>query len=162
MSSSLFLSALQDLLASETGKPVAIGRPADDRQGLWLWPWKLDARAASHNRLPERQEGLLSEEPEPLPVELHLLVVAVGAPEGDQLEALEAAGQAIQTHPVLAALGKKARVVVENISTGELTGIFSAAGLSLRLCLACTLESAGLRAVSLRMPVAVIARVQLN
>ena len=143
MSSSLFITALQDFLASETGKPVAIGRPADDRQGLWLWPWKLDVRAASDNRLPERQGGSPGGEPEPLPVELHLLVVVVGAPEVDQLEALEAAGQAIQTHPVLEASGRKARVVIENIPTGELTGVFTAARLSLRLCLACTLESVG-------------------
>ena len=140
MSSSLVLSALQDLLASKTGKAVAIGRPAEDRQGLWLWPWKLDVCAASHNRPPERQEGLPGREPEP-PVELHLLVVAVGASEVDQLQMLETAGQAIHRHPVLEASGMKARVMIENIPTGELTGIFTAAGLSLRLCLACTLES---------------------
>ena len=114
----------------------------DDRQDLWLWPWKLGVRAASHNRLPERQEGLPGRQPESLPVELHLLVVVVGAPEVDQLHALEAAGRAIQRHPVLEASGKTARVVIEDIPTGELTGVFTAAGLSLRLCLACKLESA--------------------
>ena len=141
MTSSLFLSALQDLLTRETGKAVAIGLPIDDRQGLWLWPWKVDVRAASHNRLPEQQGGLPGREPEPLPVELHLLVVAVGASEVDQLQMLETAGQAIRAHPVLEASGMKARVVIENIPTGELTGVFTAAGLPLRLCLACKLES---------------------
>jgi hypothetical protein len=143
MSSSFFLSALRDLLATQTDKAVAIGRPIEDRQGLWLWPWKLDVRAASHNRPPEGQRGHPSREPEPLPVELHLLVVAVGTPDIDQLQTLETAGQAMQTHPVLEASGKTARVVIENIPTGELTGIFTAAGLSLRLCLACKLESIG-------------------
>ena len=73
---------------------------------------------------------------------VHFLLFPLGGSDVERLDALDVAGRVIQANPVLGATDSRGRVLIETISTTELTAIFVAAGLPLRLCLAYRLEPA--------------------
>lgn len=141
MASSHHLIALRDLLAAETGQAVVIGRPTEEERGLSLWPWKLELQAQTRNLPPERPGGPPAAKPPVLPPLVRLLLLAMGQSEVEQVEALEAASRVIQLQPLFGPADRRGRVWIETIPTSELTAIFTAAGLPLRLCLSCRLES---------------------
>lgn len=143
MALSVQLAALQDMLRTETCRAVFIGRPDKDVQGLYLWPWKLDVQANLSNIPPVRQrEFLRTKKPERL-LQIRFLVLPVAESEIESCDALAAALKIITDHPILVADKTRGQLRNEAMSSDELTAVFAAAGLPLKLCLTCTLEIPG-------------------
>ena len=141
MTASLHLIALRDLLSAETGQAVAIGPPTDEGRGLCLWSWKLDLLVSQRNTPPAPPGDPRESQPSDLLMSVHFLLFPLGGSDVERLDALDVAGRVIQANPVLGATDSRGRVLIETISTTELTAIFVAAGLPLRLCLGYRLES---------------------
>lgn len=143
MALSIQLAVLRDMLRAETGQAVFIGRPDEDVPGLYLWPWKLSVQSNLSNMPPIRQRDFLRTKRPEFPLQLGVLVLPMAASEIESCDALAAAFRAMNDHPVLVADDTRGQVRMDAMSTDELATVFTAAGLPLILCLACTLEITG-------------------
>lgn len=143
MAISIQLAALRDMLRSETGQAVFIGRPDEDMPGLYLWPWKLSVQSSLSNMPPIRQRDFLRTKKPELPLQIRVLVLPMAASGIESCDALAAALRAMNDHPILVAADTRGQVRMDAMPTDELTTVFTAAGLPLTICLACTLEITG-------------------
>ena len=143
MAISIQLTALRDMLRTETGQAVFIGRPDRDVPGLYLWPWKLDLQVSQSNMPPVRQRDFLRAKKPEFPLQIRVLVLPMVASEIERCDSVAAALRAINDHPVLVAADMRGQVRIDAMSTADLAAIFTAAGLPLVLCLACTRETTG-------------------
>ena len=125
------LTALCQVLAKHAPLPVRISRP-DDTPGLYIWPWRIeeDTRVRS-SRLPG-DDPLLRVPP---PV-IHFLVLSSTNLDGETIGAIESARLA-----VFEAGSGRVSVVPATMTNSELTDLFTAAQIPLRLSLAYTLRS---------------------
>ena len=130
------LTALCQVLAKHAPLPVRISRP-DDAPGLYIWPWRIeeDTRVRS-SRLPG-DDPLLRVPP---PV-IHFLVLSSTSLDGETVGALESARRALLETPVFEAGSGRVSVVPATMTNSELTDLFTAAQIPLRLSLAYTLRS---------------------
>ncbi|NTV69560.1 MAG: DUF4255 domain-containing protein [Azonexaceae bacterium] len=130
------LSALCQVLEKQATLPVRISRP-DNAPGLYVWPWRIeeDTRVRS-SRLPG--ETMAMHAPPPL---IHFLLMANTALDSDTLSALETARLALLDTPVFEAGDGRVSVSPAAMSAGELSSLFTAADIPLRLSLAYTLRS---------------------
>jgi len=134
------LTALCQTLATHTTVPIRIGRP-DDAPGLFVWPWRLEEDARVRNaplpRLPGEDTKLHNA---PAPV-IHFLVLSTTNLDDETISGLEAARQALLETPVFEAGAGRVVVAPAPLSANDLTDLFTAADIPLRLCLAYTLRS---------------------
>lgn len=134
------LTALCQTLATHTTVPIRIGRP-DDAPGLFVWPWRLEEDARVRNaplpRLPGEDTKLHNA---PAPV-IHFLVLSTTNLDEETISGLEAARLALLEIPVFEAGAGRVVVAPAPLSANDLTDLFTAADIPLRLCLAYTLRS---------------------
>lgn len=133
------LTALCHIIETNAGLPVQIGRP-DAAGGLYVWPWRLeeDARVRS-TPLPRLQgDTPLARVPSPA---IHFLVLASTALDAEIFLALESARAALFETPVFEADNGKISIAPDTLTTSELTDLFTAADIPMRLCLAYTLRT---------------------
>lgn len=133
------LTALCTLIEKSAGLPVRIGRP-DEAGGLYVWPWRLeeDARVRS-TPLPR----LLGDTPlgrVPAPA-IHFLVLSSTSLAAEVFLALESSRAALLETPVFEAGNGRVSVAPDTLSANELTDLFTAAAIPMRLCLAYTLRT---------------------
>lgn len=129
------LTALCQVLAKHAPLPVRISRP-DDAPALYIWPWRIeeDTRVRS-SRLPG-DDPLLR-----VPPVIHFLVLSSTSLDEETIGAIEAARLALLETPVFEAGSGRVSVVPSTMTSGELTSLFTAAAIPLRLSLAYTLRS---------------------
>lgn len=129
------LTALCQVIARHAPMPVRISRP-DDAPGLYIWPWRIeeDTRVRS-TRLPGDDPLLRA------PPVIHFLILSSTSLDGDTIGAIEAARLALLETPVFEAGSGRVSVVPATMTSSELTSLFTAADIPLRLCLAYTLRS---------------------
>jgi hypothetical protein len=133
------LTALRDVIAQHATLPVRISRP-DEIPGLYIWPWRIeeDTRVRS-TPLPRPDDNApLISTPAPA---IHFLVLASTNLDGETIGALESARRALLETPVFEVGNGRVSVMPATLSTSELTDLFTAAAIPLRLCLAYTLRS---------------------
>lgn len=133
------LTALRDVIARHATLPVSISRP-DDLPGIYIWPWRIeeDTRVRS-TPLPRLAESdPVSNTPVPA---IHFIVLSSTNLDGETIGALESARRALLETPVFDVGNGRVAVMPATLSTGELTDLFTAAAIPLRLCLAYTLRS---------------------
>lgn len=140
MALSIQLTALRDMLQAETGQVVTIGCPDAAAPGLYLWPWKLDVQAPQRTVPLVRQREFLRAKKPDLPLQLRVLVLPLAGSDIESCDALAAALRAITDHPVMVAADERGQVRIDAMPVDELAAVFTAAGVPLRLCLACTLD----------------------
>jgi hypothetical protein len=130
------LSALCDLLGSQTGTQVIIGFPDDSKPGIYVWPWRLLEQDPARN---------VASRPHPRPdvvpgTSIDLLILAMPGFAPDGLSKLEAAHQAIHAHPLLDFAGGRAEIIWKALSVEELAAIFTSSSLPVTICLSFTLR----------------------
>ena len=133
------LSALCQVIEKHATLPVSISRP-QDAPGLYIWPWRIeeDTRVRS-TPLPRSEDSdLLTSVPAPA---IHFLVLASTKLDGETIGALESARRALLETPVFEVGNGRVSVMPTTLNTVELTDLFTAAAIPLRLCLAYTLRS---------------------
>lgn len=133
------LTALCQVLEKHTTLPVRISRP-EEAPGLYIWPWRIeeDTRVRS-SPLPR----LVGDDPlirTPAPA-IHFLVLSSTRLDDETIAALESARLSLLETPVFETGNGRVSVMPAPLSTGELTDLFTAAAIPLRLCLAYTLRS---------------------
>src|SRR6185369_9649958 len=133
------LTALCQTLATQTTVPIRIGRP-DDATALFVWPWRLEEDARVRNAPLPRLPGDDSKLHTPAPV-IHFLVLSTTTLDDTTISGLEAARLALLETPVFEAGNGRVVVAPAPLSANELTDLFTAAAIPLRLCLAYTLRS---------------------
>lgn len=133
------LTALCQTLATHTTLPIRIGRP-DDSPGLFVWPWRLEEDARVRSTPLPRLPGEDTKMHTPAPV-IHFLVLSTTNLDDETISGLEAARLALLETPIFAAGAGRVVVAPAALSANELTDLFTAAAIPLRLCLAYTLRS---------------------
>jgi hypothetical protein len=133
------LTALCQVLEKHATLPVKISRP-EDAPGLYIWPWRIeeDTRVRS-SPLPR----LVGDDPltrAPAPA-IHFLVLSSTNLDDETIAGLESARLSLLETPIFEAGNGRVSVMPAALSTGELTDLFTAAAIPLRLCLAYTLRS---------------------
>lgn len=140
MKLSASLTAVCDLLRSQTGALVFLGVPDDAAPGLYVWPWRLDEKHAFKGMFPTRNLDP-AQVPAPSGILVHFLVMARPALAPDTMAQLEAARAALLDQAVLSVNGEMARVVFETLDSTTLAAVFSAASIPLSICLCATIEA---------------------
>lgn len=133
------LTALRQILETHTAVMIRIGRP-DNASGLFIWPWRLAEDARVRNAPLPRVPGEDQKIHAPAPV-IHFLVLSTTNLDDETISGLEAARLALLETPVFDAGNGRVVVAPEVLTSGELTNLFTAADIPLRLCLAYTLRS---------------------
>jgi hypothetical protein len=121
------LTALCEVITKHATLPVRISRPEDTRVRSTPLPRSAD------------NDPLLNA---PAPA-IHFLVLASTDLDGETIGALESARRALLETPVFEVGNGRVSVMPATLSTGELTNLFTAAAIPLRLCFAYTLRSTG-------------------
>jgi hypothetical protein len=119
--------------------PVRISRP-DNAPCLFVWPWRLEEDARVRNAPLPRVAGDDPKIRVPAPV-IHFLVLSSTNLDDETISGLESARLALLETPVFEAGNGRVVVAPEPLSASELTDLFTAADIPLRLCLAYTLRS---------------------
>ena len=133
------LTALRDVLEKHAGLPVRISRP-DETPALFIWPWRLEEDSRVRNSPLPRLPGDDPLVRVPAPV-IHFLVLTTTSLDDASIAALETARTALLETPIFAAGNGRVSVAPATLNTTELTDLFTAAAVPLRLCLAYTLRS---------------------
>jgi len=134
------LTALCEMIGSQTGAQVILGLPDEEGPGIYVWPWRLDEKPEFKNMIPGTNSGL--EKPAVNSVVIvHFLVLVRPPLTVDGLSQLEATRQAILDHPVLDIAGNRIRLFFEHLDTQMLTALFTAASIPLTICLSAAIES---------------------
>lgn len=133
------LTALCQTLATHTTVAIRIGRP-DDSPGLFVWPWRLEEDARVRSTPLPRLPGEDTKMHTPAPV-IHFLVLSTTNLDDETISGLEAARLALLETPIFEAGAGRVMVAPAPLSANELTDLFTAAAIPLRLCLAYTLRS---------------------
>lgn len=133
------LTALRDVIAKHATLPVSISRP-DDTPGIYIWPWRIeeDTRVRSTPLPRSADNDPLISAPAPA---IHFIVLSSTDLDGETISALESARRALLETPVFDVGAGRVAVMPAQLSTAELTDLFTAAAIPLRLCLAYTLRS---------------------
>lgn len=133
------LTALCQVLEKHATLPVRISRP-ETTPGLYIWPWRIeeDTRVRSTPLPRSADSDPLTSVPAPA---IHFLVLSSTSLDGETIAALESARRALLETPVFEVGNGRVSVMPATLSTGELTDLFTAAAIPLRLCLAYTLRS---------------------
>ena len=139
MKLSLSLTAVCDLLRSQTGALVFLGVPDEAAPGLYVWPWRLDEKHAFKGMFPTRNLDP-AQVPAPSGMLVHFLVMATPALALDAMAQLEAARAALFDQAVLTVDGEIVRVVFETLDSILLAAVFTAASIPLTICLCATIE----------------------
>lgn len=133
------LTALRQILETHAAVTIRIGRP-DNTPGLFIWPWRLAEDARVRNAPLPRVPGEDQKIHAPAPV-IHFLVLSTTNLDDETISGLEAARLALLETPVFDAGNGRVVIAPEVLTSGELTNLFTAADIPLRLCLAYTLRS---------------------
>ncbi len=133
------LTALSHVIEKHATLPVRISRP-DDAPGLFIWPWRIEEDSRVRNSPLPRLAGDDPLVRLPAPV-IHFLVLAGTQLDEATIATLEAARLALLETPVFEAGNGRVSVAPAVLTAGELTDLFTAAAIPLRLCLAYTLRS---------------------
>jgi len=133
------LTALCHIIETNAGLPVQIGRP-ETAGGLYVWPWRLEEDSRVRSTPLPRQHGdtPLARVPSPA---IHFLVLASTSLDAEIFLALESARAALLETPIFEADNGKISIAPDTLSTSELTDLFTAADIPMRLCLAYTLRT---------------------
>jgi hypothetical protein len=133
------LTALCQVLEKHATLPVRISRP-ETAPGLYIWPWRIeeDTRVRSTPLPRSADSDPLTSVPAPA---IHFLVLSSTSLDGETIAALESARRALLETPVFEVGNGRVSVMPATLSTSELTDLFTAAAIPLRLCLAYTLRS---------------------
>ena len=133
------LTALCQVLEKHATLPVRINRP-ETAPGLYIWPWRIeeDTRVRSTPLPRSADSDPLTSVPAPA---IHVLVLSSTSLDGETIAALESARRALLETPVFEVGNGRVSVMPATLSTSELTDLFTAAAIPLRLCLAYTLRS---------------------
>jgi len=133
------LTALCQVLEQHATLPVSVSRPAE-APGLYIWPWRIeeDTRVRSTPLPRSADSDPLTSAPAPA---IHFLVLSSTNLDSETMAALESARRALLETPVFAVGNGRVSVMPATLSTSELTDLFTAAAIPLRLCLAYTLRS---------------------
>jgi hypothetical protein len=140
MNLSSSLTAVCDLLRSQTGAEVFLGVPDEAAPGIYVWPWRLDEKQAFKGMFPTRNLDP-AQVPPPSGMVAHFMVMARPALAVEAMAQLEAARAALLDQSVLTVDGETARVVFETLDSITLAAVFSAAAIPLSICLCATVES---------------------
>ena len=134
------LSTLCETLRTGLGVPVALGLPETAEPALHVWPWRLEELAdAAHppvHTLPHRPGTRLATPAQAV----HLLLMVQPANTAEGLRWLAEARMVLLAHPVLQVEGATAQVLLSPLPVEQLTSLFLAARLPLRLCLSAVLR----------------------
>lgn len=135
------LAALRDVIAKHANLPVRISRP-DDTPGIYIWPWRIeeDTRVRSTPLPRSADNDPLLNAPAPA---IHFLVLASTDLDGETIGALESARRSLLETPVFEVGNGRVSAMPATLNTSELTDLFTAAAIPLRLCFAYTLRSTG-------------------
>jgi hypothetical protein len=133
------LTALCEVITKHATLPVSISRP-NETPGLYIWPWRIeeDTRVRSTPLPRSADNDPLISAPAPA---IHFLVLSSTNLDGETISALESARRSLLETPVFEVGNGKVSVMPATLSTSELTDLFTAAAIPLRLCLAYTLRS---------------------
>lgn len=130
------LTALCQILERNAILPVRLSRP-DSAPGIYVWPWYIEEDTRVRNaRLPGDDPQLRV----PPPV-IHFLIMAGTNLDAQTIGSLESARLALIETPVFEAGSGRVNVVPATLAASELTDLFTAADIPLRLCLAYVLRS---------------------
>jgi hypothetical protein len=123
------ISALSDMLQAEVmiDASATHGKP-----GLYLFPWFIAPLETLRHSTPQRP---LASAPAAGGFRIRLLVMVVPGLEAGELAQLDTARMAVLQQPVLNAGGERIEITLDPLGASELTAIFSAAGISLRMCI---------------------------
>jgi len=128
-----FLEAARESLASVSGAEVHLGAPDGSAPGLYLFPYKV---AEDHVK---RATARFPADPATAATGLVISCLLMSDPPGD-FQATGAALDGLMNHPLIDAGSHRITVSPDDLAVGELTAIFSSAGVSLRLAVALTLR----------------------
>ncbi len=137
-----FLPELADLLRGATSLAVRISPPEPDTETVFLWPWRVElVDTLRTNRPPGRLPPTAP--PPPIPVQIHLLLVAQQKDRAQAVSTLVAAGRAVDANPVFTGNGSEGRILRNSLSNADLCSVFSSAGLRLQPCLSYVMTVTG-------------------
>lgn len=122
------LETIRNKITSSTGVNVTHGIPDDSLPGLYLFPYNFSVDPNIHNK-PMR--GI---KPQTIAA-YNVKLLLIPSPSIDY-EILNRGLDCINDNPVLKSKNGTVNVVLENVSTEELTSVFISAGISYRLSLA--------------------------
>jgi hypothetical protein len=129
------LTALCTIIETNAGLPVQIGRP-ETAGGLYVWPWRLEEDSRVHSTPLPRLQG-----DTPAAPAIHFLVLSSTSLTAEIFQALEGARAALLETPVFEAGNGRVRIAPDTLTASELTDLFTAADIPMRLCLAYTLRT---------------------
>ena len=133
------ITALCDMLRSETDLPVTLGCPDKAAHGIFVWPWQLSEDPSMRNvEVRYETEGAAHHPPSNCVV--HFLVLARPALTIDGLSMLETAREAILKNPILDVEGQRIRVILSPLNSDTLAALFSAASIPLTICLSARID----------------------
>jgi hypothetical protein len=134
------LVALCEALRGKTKVDVFLGRPDDAVPGVYLWPWGLYENS-SLNDLPRPPEsGADRSRNAVVPPILRVIVLVRPALTLDGLTRLGEVRELLLEMPILNVDGSAVSVVINPMDVDQLSKLFSAASLSLSICLSAELR----------------------
>lgn len=129
------LTALCDLLRTNTGAEVFLGEPDDESPGIYVWPWRIEDQPRARNLpgvgAPTLRPGAT----------VRLLILVRPALSVEGLSRLDAARAAIDANPVIDLPGTRIGIMFERIGDDDLARVFLAASIPLTICVAARLTA---------------------
>jgi len=134
------LVALCEALREKTKVEVFLGSPDDGVPGVYLWPWGLDESRSLRNLQGPPETGADRSRHAVVPPVVNVLVFVRPALTLDGLARLCEAREVILEKPILEVDGSTVRVMIKPMDVDQLSRLFSAASLSLSICLSAELQ----------------------
>lgn len=133
------LTALCDMLRSQTGTQVILGFPDDTEPGIYVWPCLLKENTGIRYRSPGTypQGAKVRHVPD---MDVYALIMVRPALTLDGLSKLEAVRHALINQPILDVAGKIIHIMICHLDIPTLSALFTAASLPLTICLCVVLS----------------------
>ncbi|MBI5550418.1 MAG: hypothetical protein HY911_02850 [Desulfobacterales bacterium] len=133
------LTALCDMLQSQTKARVVLGLPDKAVPGIYVWPFQMTENQHVKN-IRDHLTPHVAKAPPSSSLIVHVLVVVNPAYTDEGLALLEASRKAILDQPVMTIDGKAVRILPAPLEIAELTALFTAATIPLTICLSARME----------------------
>lgn len=137
------LVALCEALRDKTKFQVFLGSPDDTIPGVYVWPWGLHENFDLSNLPKSIDSGASRSCKAVVPPVLRVLVIVRPALTLDGLALLGEIREMLLEMPILNVDGSSVRVMINPINIDQLSQLFSAASISLSICLSAELRWTG-------------------
>lgn len=135
MSTANQLTAICDLLRTETSLSVVMGRPNEKARAIYVWPWRIQIDTVARNA-PVASTGAGATRSVPFqPVDIRFLLIATPTLGQKGLDGLDLARQVLIDHPIITTPDAQLRVTPDlGLPVADLAALFIAAKLTLTPC----------------------------